>query len=208
MKVVLLVSLFLLCGAVMTSTAKPVHAPPSRSDPKPILKYDDLLLTDLTLTIKPWGSKEDATCPEGTSKIDIDLNEGTGADELYFCKRRQPVNKLTSTPLQNILFHTTEYEKWTCPNGWENIGEGSFNPDGNRDMNSNAGGKFIYGCKKAAPIGTRRQILSDVKVTVGDPICEAPWSYTGGSQPHADLNEGAGGSRVYVCALYVADPRP
>lgn len=126
-----------------------------------------------SISIIDWGSngpndrdtagrtRQDYCSPQnGYGVVDVNLNQGNSGNRLYFCKRQDPkcFSDVNCKWVGHLKFVAHEWPQFTdssmCGNGW--VPMKSFtDPNDAVDLNTGAGGRYIYGCMQMTDISAQ-----------------------------------------------------
>lgn len=186
-------------AAASLPPAADLSPPGSGAAAKLFSPFDGDTVTGLATAYDKYDGAGSAPCPKGLARLPTDLNDGLTADKMWLCAAR---GDGAGGAVAAVLTAATAAKEWTCPPRWEMVGPLS-------DMNSGAGGRYVFMClRRADPERRERSLVADIKVVSGERAeCELPWSTPPDQEGPVNLNEAAGGTRLQVCVRMAPDTR-
>jgi len=190
---------------------KPTQGPNAVAPtPPPAKNGETQYLNDLKFI---QGGSDSISCPSGYIKNGQDLNQGAGGDYIYSCGKYSTDRSTgyTDMKIMMVSYFLNTFDKSTTAQSCTRDG---YSQD-NTDLNAGAGGAYIYFCYKRAyynqPATIKGIDYSNWSYVPSRKPCSdwpSGWNiveaYSGSNWPgsvvYADLNAGAGGRYLYMCA--------
>lgn len=179
-------------------------APSTDAVAKAMAAMDSRVLTGLATAYELYDGEGSAACPDGFARLLTDLNSGLTADKVWLCARREKQEAAGGRAIAAVLTAASANKGWTCPPRWEMVGPLT-------DLNSGAGGRYVFMCVRRARGGARETpgLVAEVRIARGDDAkCALPWAVPADQEGAVNLNEAAGGDRLVLCSRTVPDERP
>ena len=132
--------------------------------------------------------------PAGYTRLTTDLNQSAGGDYIYLAYKRETVCSYDTVDVVTGL---------VMINGSGAVAPAGYIKDP-YDLNKNAGGDYIYLCKKSGPTSTASNFtgaISDIRIKTGEGVnADAGYEFIvwNGTNTPAEVNKGAGGAYIYI----------